>query len=77
MEEEAAIHELIQSATEQGMEDLVSHRAQDLFEHTINCLVCDTKREQALERVLRKLPPERRAVLERAARAAASKPFSE
>ena len=77
MEEEAGLHELIQGATEQEMEDLVRRRAEDLFEHARCCPVCDAKREEAVERVLRKLPPERRATLERAARAVVRNLFSE
>ena len=73
MEEEGGIHELIQSATDQEMQDLLRHRAVDICEHTRRCSVCEVKREEHLERVLRKLTPERRALLERVARAVARK----
>lgn len=71
MEEEAGLHELIQSATEQEMDELVRHRVVDICEHTRRCPACEVKREEQLERALRKLPPERRALLERAARGVA------
>lgn len=62
------LHDFIEHATDEQVEDLVKHRPEDLLAHTRNCPPCDVKRRQALDRVLTKLPVEHRRRLTEAAR---------
>lgn len=71
MEEKANPHEFIQGATDEDLEKLELNHGLD--PHLRQCSSCNAKWEQAIDRRLSKMPPEKRAILEQVARELADK----
>lgn len=66
------MHEYIQHASDEQMENLVNSQAAHLQRHTKCCPSCDAKRTDALDRALAKMPPDKKALIEAVAQVLAA-----